>query len=148
MKVRAVKARKALGFAAQIELMGLQFKKMDLALQKDLCGKDTPESVLEELERIKRTEREIELYKKPGFYKDRRIKIVDSLPRRPRSEIIYISFNETGYEIKSGRNFIHTPIISYGNLRYAGVDLEHLITDEERSSVSDNLVSLNNGRSM
>jgi len=127
MKVRVIKARKALGFTAYVKHMGKLF-------DPDL----NPEA--------KKLERELELYKKPGFYQNRTIKVVDRAPQRPRSEIVYVSFNKTGYEIRSGRNFIHGPIREPGNLRYACVDLEHLVTEEERKSVLDDLIRLNNGK--
>ena len=133
MKVKVVKAKKALGFRAYIELMNLR-----LELTNRLAERFVDKTV-------KKVERELELYKKPGFYKDRKIKVVRSVPKRPRSEIIYVSFHKAGYEIKSGRNFIHRPLILYGNLRYAYVDLEHLITEEEKKGVLDDLKILNNG---
>lgn len=150
MKIKVIKARKELGISGQIKSIGKsigsQFNMIGPMLERSLYGKDIPESVLKESKKTEASERELELYKRPGFYTDRIIKIVDAVPRRPRSEIIYVSFTETGYEIRSGRNFNHKPLIDYGNLRYACVDLEHLITDKERNEVLSDLVKQNNGK--
>lgn len=125
MEMEKVKAEHAYGFS---ELLLNISDKMD---------KSKPPRV---------TDQEWELFKKPGFYQDRKIEVVGSIPEKVGGETIYVVFHNGSYEIKSDRNFIHGPAIEasatgHSNLRYVSVKDESY----EKSKVLDDLVRLNNG---
>ena len=85
-------------------------------------------------------DKEFEEYKKPGFYEKRTIRVVQEIPEGLEEKDIYIAFRKDGYEIKSKGNFIHTPVIHYGNLRYACItELGYELDEKEREKILDNL---------
>ncbi len=137
MKIKIIKAKKGLGFTELLRLTNLELELANLKLE----GKDY-NKILKEFRRLKR---EFEFYKKPGFYTKRKIEVANSVPKRVEDETICISFSKSGYEIRSGKNFIHTPLIKYGNLRYASIDLGYLFNGKMEEEVLDDLKGLNNG---
>jgi hypothetical protein len=97
--------------------------------------------------KTKVSDEEWDLFKKPGFYKDRKIVVVGSLPKDMKDETIYVSFGRDSYEIKSGRNFIHGPAFDASD----NSDHQNLVyfsargTSYDTEDVLKDLRKLNNG---
>ena len=129
MKIEVDKAEKRLGFRHLLHLMNLRLSAISEPNSKSLRDE------------VKKAEEEWDLYQKPGFRKERSIIVVSRLPENPIDDVIYVTFMGDGYAIQSGRNFIHAPIIKYGNLRYASIsELEY-----SKEEVLADLKRLNNG---
>lgn len=130
MQVQVVKAKKAYGFTELLDVINAGLDDFIAGMK----GEDSKKG--------DKARKEWDIYKKPSFFQDRPIKIVSRIPQRVRDETIYVHFMRNGYEIKSGRNFIHTPIAGYGNLRYALIT-ETAYNNEE---VLKNLKETNYGK--
>lgn len=125
MEIEVVKAERAYGFTKMIELI-------NLSLDSSVSG--------EELAKI---QIDFEMNKKPGFYKDRRIEVVDDIPNKLPNKVIYVCFNKNGYKIRSGGNFLYKSITEKGNLK--GIIAK--VSDNEsysKQEVIDGLRYLNN----